>query len=228
MGDIDPEPEPVEVPSNLKGGKRMPLERDYIPAGDLEYQAWLVNLVTVANANLAALGLVAGDMTPVTTAKTPFDNAIPDVVTKKQALEQAVENKKTTRTNSVNSVRVVVRKIQANPAVSNALKAQLGITVRDTIPTPIVPTPPLALVARGLDSGTNVLNWARGENKRSVQFVIEANIGGAGTWVLVDVTSATKYSHLGQTPGVPVVYRVRARRGTTVSEPSNEASVYAE
>jgi len=43
---------------------------------------------------------------------------------------------------------------------------------------------------------------------------------------LVDVTSATKFNHTGQTPGVKAVYRVRARRGTAVSEPSNEAVVY--
>ncbi len=49
----------------------------------MDYQAWLVNFATIANANLAALGLVAGDMTLVTTAKTPFDSAIPDVVAKR-------------------------------------------------------------------------------------------------------------------------------------------------
>jgi hypothetical protein len=204
------------------------MANDFIPTADLDYQAWLVNFATVANANLIALGLVAGDMTPVTTGQTAFNAAIPDVVTKRQAFEQAVQNKKTTRKTSVTSVRVVVRKIQANPAVTNALKAQLGITVRDILPTPILPTPPLELVARGLDSGTNILNWRRGDNKPSMKFVIEAKIGTAAAWSLVDVVTATRFSHLGQTPGVPVVYRVRARRGSDVSEPSNEASVYAE
>ena len=35
---------------------------DYIPGGDAEFGAWLGNFVTYASANLAALGLVAGDM----------------------------------------------------------------------------------------------------------------------------------------------------------------------
>ncbi len=226
MPDIDPEPDPIGLSSPLFGGTGRKMPQDYIPAPDLDYQAWLVNFVTVANANLAALGLVAGDMTPVTTAKTPFDTAIPDVVTKQQALAQAVQNKVTTRKTSVGTVRTVVRKIQANPAVTNALKAQLGITVKDISPTPVTPVPPLDLVARGLDTGTNILNWKRNGNKPSVQFVIEAKIGTSTAWVLIDVTSATKYSHVFQQPGVKAIYRVRARRGSAVSEPSNEAVVY--
>ncbi|MBC8138825.1 MAG: hypothetical protein H8F28_23345 [Fibrella sp.] len=34
--------------------------------------AWTTTFVTYANANLAALGLVAGDMTPVATNQTAF------------------------------------------------------------------------------------------------------------------------------------------------------------
>jgi len=67
-----------------------------------------------------------------------------------------------------------VRKIKANPAVTNALKAQLGITVKDTIVSPVIPVPPTLLIVRGLDSGTNVLNWNRKGNKPLVQFMVEA------------------------------------------------------
>ena len=43
---------------------------DYIPAQDSEFDTWQNALVTYANANLAALGLVAADMLPVTAAQT--------------------------------------------------------------------------------------------------------------------------------------------------------------
>lgn len=46
---------------------------DYLPGPDADYQAWVTNFVTYANANLAALGLVAADMTPVTTNQTTFN-----------------------------------------------------------------------------------------------------------------------------------------------------------
>lgn len=50
---------------------------DYIPGPDASFQAWQSNFVTYANANLAALGLVAADMTPVTTAQTGWATAFP-------------------------------------------------------------------------------------------------------------------------------------------------------
>jgi len=50
------------------------MANDYIPRGDAEFNGWLANFVTYANANLAGLGLVAGDMTPVTTAQTTWNS----------------------------------------------------------------------------------------------------------------------------------------------------------
>ncbi len=41
---------------------------DYIPAADAEFNAWQQNFVTYANAHLVDLGLVAGDLTPITAA----------------------------------------------------------------------------------------------------------------------------------------------------------------
>ena len=50
---------------------------DYIPGPDASFQAWQSNFVTYANANLAALGLTAPDMTPVTAAQTGWATAFP-------------------------------------------------------------------------------------------------------------------------------------------------------
>lgn len=46
---------------------------DYLPGPDADYQAWVANFVTYANANLAALGLTAADLTPITTAQTAWN-----------------------------------------------------------------------------------------------------------------------------------------------------------
>lgn len=50
---------------------------DYIPAADSQFDAWQQNFITYANANLAALGLVAGDLTPATTAQTQWATDYP-------------------------------------------------------------------------------------------------------------------------------------------------------
>lgn len=49
------------------------LAEDYIPCGDAEFNGWLANFVTYANANRVGRGLVAGDMAPVTTAQTTWN-----------------------------------------------------------------------------------------------------------------------------------------------------------
>jgi hypothetical protein len=40
--------------------------REHVPRGDAEFSGWLANIVKNANANLAGLGLVAGDVSSVT------------------------------------------------------------------------------------------------------------------------------------------------------------------
>ena len=58
---------------------------DYIPGPDADFNVWQSNFVTYANANLAALGLVAADMTPITTAQTTWATAFPAHITAKNA-----------------------------------------------------------------------------------------------------------------------------------------------
>lgn len=50
---------------------------DYIPGPDASFQAWQSNFVTYANANLAALGLTAADMAPITSAQSGWATAFP-------------------------------------------------------------------------------------------------------------------------------------------------------
>ncbi|MBI1190831.1 MAG: hypothetical protein GC200_09160 [Tepidisphaera sp.] len=58
---------------------------DYVPGPDASFQAWQSNCVTYANANLAARGLVAADMAPVTAAQTGWTTAFPAHVAAKNA-----------------------------------------------------------------------------------------------------------------------------------------------
>ena len=50
---------------------------NYIPAPDADFDNWQDNFVTYANAHLVALGLVAGDMTPVVTAQNSWKVVYP-------------------------------------------------------------------------------------------------------------------------------------------------------
>lgn len=199
---------------------------DYIPKKDTEYQDWLGNFITVANANLVALGLVAADITPLQTVKTGFDNSLTDLEAKKAAMKAATQKKDTLRKSSTTKARALVKKIQANQAVTNELKASLQITVTGSHPAPPeIPYPPNNLVAYVSGSGEYKLDWKRNGNSSGILFVIEARMGNSSAWLPIFTTTKTSYTHSGNPPGTKITYRVKAQRGETQSPPSNTAVV---
>ena len=201
--------------------------KDYLPTKDTDLQAWTQNFLAVANANLAPLGLVAGDVTPVSTDKTSFDTAITNNNTKQAEAKAATQQKNTVKTNMSTKIRVLVRKIQANPAVLPQLKAQLGINNGDTVPTPLLPQQPIELVANPSASGVNKLQWNRNGNPFGTTFIIESQENVALPWIFAGTTTKSKFEHTGQIPGKMLFYRVKAQRNEHLSEPSNVAVVYA-
>jgi len=123
---------------------------DYIPGPDASFQAWQSNFVTYANANLAALGLVAADMAPITAAQTTWTTAFPAHVAAVAAAKAAKQTKDEARAAYVAAIRPLVRRLQASAVVSDAEKASLGITVAQT-PGPIGPptTAPICTIECG-------------------------------------------------------------------------------
>jgi len=113
------------------------MPNSYIPNKDADLVAWLANFLTVANANLAPLGLIAGDLTPISTLQPTYSTNLNDVEAKKAALASAVDTKDATKDSIVQKVRIVVNKIQANPAAnimqrfltSRFLKAGFSVSV---------------------------------------------------------------------------------------------------
>jgi len=102
---------------------------DYIPGPDASFQAWQSNFVTYANANLAALGLVAADMVPITAGQTAWATAFPAHIVAVNAAKAAKQTKDESRAAYVAAIRPLVRRLQASAVVSDAEKASLGITV---------------------------------------------------------------------------------------------------
>ncbi|MGE3107186.1 MAG: hypothetical protein AB7O77_02420 [Phycisphaerales bacterium] len=123
---------------------------DYLPGPDADYQAWVTNFVTYANANLAALGLVAADMTPVTTNQTTFNTNFAAHIAAKAAAQAAKQSKDESRSGLTAAIRPLVRRLQASTVVSDAEKASLGITVAQQ-PGPIGPptTAPICSIECG-------------------------------------------------------------------------------
>ena len=200
----------------------------YYPSKDAELVVWLGNFITVANANLATLGIVATDVDPIKALQPIYSTNLNDVETKKAALSASVETKDATKDSIIQKVRLLVNKIQANPAVTPSLKAQLGISTRTGSTNPQHPVAPTDLVAELQSDGSVNLTWNRNGNAPRIQFVIESIVGTGTDWVLLDVVTRTNYTHLGVSPGEQVKYCIKARKGTETSGSSNLAIVNAE
>ena len=121
---------------------------DYIPAADTAFSVWLDNFVTYAGANLAALGLAAGDLTPVSSTNNIWKTALQQHVAAQAAAASATQGKDAARAAATAAVRALVRRLQAAPEVSDAERAGLGITVPDATPSPVGPptSPPVVKV----------------------------------------------------------------------------------
>ena len=199
---------------------------DYIPKQDTVYQDWLANFITVAGANLGALGLTTADMDPLSKEKGFFDTAITNAETISAQAKAATEKKNLLRKSSEAKARALVKRIQAKSDVSNDLKKQLQITVPgQSAPIPVVPYPPEELVAAVRGSGSYELWWKRGKNGSTILFVIEGLLDGDKSFRPIFTTTKTSYVHSGNVPGQKIIYRVRAQHGEILSDPSNDAIV---
>ena len=88
------------------------MSTDYIPQADLEFNAWQENFMTYAAANLAALGLVAGDLTGLTTAQTKWTDALAAHATAQIDAASAKESKNGRRAEYIALIRPLVRRLQ--------------------------------------------------------------------------------------------------------------------
>ena len=206
--------------------KEFLMSTDYLPGSDAEFQLWLANFVTVAGANVTALGLVAADITALSGAQATFGGSLGQMKAMQASAKAATTTKEVSRKAVNNQVRTLVRKIQGTATVTAALKNQLNINPRNTPKTHTPPAQPTYLLASPDTSGVNSLAWDRNGNKPATTFVIEAMLGASTTFEQIGTTTKTRFDHTGQTPGVKATYRVIAERADMSSLPSQSVTVY--
>lgn len=156
---------------------------DYIPAPDAAFDTWQENFVTYASANLAALGLVAGDLTPVTTAQSAWKTSYPAHVAAAAAAQAARQTKDADRGGLVAAIRPLVRRLQASPSVDDAERAALGITVPEP-PGPIGPptTNPVVTIDCGMRL-QHTINFT--DSATPTKKAKPAGVLGAEIWIAI-------------------------------------------
>jgi hypothetical protein len=108
---------------------------DFMPRSDREMIDFLNVFYPYLSSNAVPLGLTAADATVLNSQKNTFETAYTQNNGAQQTAQAARQNKDTARDAVDATVRMLVRRIQANPAVTDVQRASLGITVKDKVQT---------------------------------------------------------------------------------------------
>ena len=195
--------------------------RDYFHKKEGEVVPWIENFVQVATANAAALGLGTVDITALKTMNGDLAGKINAAIAKQSEAKAATEAKNIQMDKTVDTVRSMVRQVQAKPGVPDNLKAQLRITIPSPSPTPSVLYPPKDLSAEMTAGGLCLMKWNRNSNNYSTTFIIEAGNKTTDKWEIIGTSTKSQYeAKLPNTLGNNL-FRVKAQKGTNISEASN-------
>ncbi|CAN5330215.1 hypothetical protein BH10ACI1_BH10ACI1_03380 [soil metagenome] len=191
-----------------------------------EFIIWMKNMTDVVQTNLALTGIDQAFLDEAKTSRQNLATNLGDKQTLEDNLSAKNQEIKFNRNFNNKKAAKIQGWLKLNENVLNSLIEQAGFNVDDGVKTSTAAVSPTDLVATGTSDGTNRLKWSRNGNKQGTLFMIEAKIGDSNTWVLIDTVTNSKYEHKNQTPGVKIQYRVKAKRGESISTASNTAVVY--
>jgi hypothetical protein len=109
---------------------------NFIPSRGADLVNWSANFNTLIGATPTAYGLTTAQATAYGTAHTAYANAYSTATDPSTRTKSTIITKDVTRASLVALARQLARIIQANPAVTPAQKADLGLTVREVEPSP--------------------------------------------------------------------------------------------
>lgn len=199
---------------------------DHRKLSNSEFKNLLDAIETKADGDAAGYGLTQGLIDDIKANRDVLAADIADQRAKQDAATAATTKLRATRAAGNRLAARVKQTMKLGEVAENRI-VDLGFNADDAVATPIGAQTPTELSVEGFSNGSNKMKFKRSGNKPNTIFTIEAKTGGAASFVIVGTTTTTTFNHTNQTPGVKVVYRVRAQRGNGgFSEYSNEAIVY--
>lgn len=109
----------------------------YLPVKDSDFAAWLLNFSTLLTASPATYGLAAPDAVAVAAQNTAFQAAYTAATDPSTRTAVTIAAKDAARASAEAVVRPFAVQISLNPAVDNADKVAIGVTVKSSTKTPI-------------------------------------------------------------------------------------------
>jgi hypothetical protein len=111
----------------------------FLPDREAELVTWSTGFNTKINATPTTYGLTAGQATAYTTVHTAFVTAFNAANSDATNSRSAIVTKNAAKAVLIASARQLAGIIQSYPGTTNAMRSDLGLTVRDTQPTPVPP-----------------------------------------------------------------------------------------
>ncbi|MBD0372172.1 MAG: hypothetical protein ICV60_15125 [Pyrinomonadaceae bacterium] len=105
---------------------------DYIPRPDAEFNNWQANFISYLNSHMAELGLSAADLSLLTAAQLQWANTFSALLATQAAANAAIQNKNNARDSFETALRSMVRRMQGLPTVTEAMRAEMNISLRET------------------------------------------------------------------------------------------------
>jgi hypothetical protein len=112
---------------------------DIFPDGDGSFDTWVTQYQAYASGNYEALGFLAENITALGTAVSAWQTALTAHQTAQATARQRTLEKDAARQTLEEFLRAQIRKLNANPNLTDAQRAALGLTVPDPEPTPVGP-----------------------------------------------------------------------------------------
>ena len=113
--------------------------RDFLPTRESQLVTWSNNFNALVQLNAVSYGLSIPQSMTLDGYHSIFVTAYQTANDPATRSPSAIIAKKTAMANLVSYIRQLARILQANPALTNQQKSDLGLTVRDADPTPINP-----------------------------------------------------------------------------------------
>jgi hypothetical protein len=137
----------------------MPALPPYIPARQIDFDAWLANFSTLISANPGLYGIAPADAVTIAADVAAWAAAYAPVTSPSTKTASAVAAKDAARAIVTAQVRTFAQQIANNPGVLSSDKIALGLNPRTSVPTPI--TPPASNPVLSLVSCSNLSAYIR-------------------------------------------------------------------
>lgn len=172
---------------------------NYIPRPDGDFSAWVNQYYDVMDVWWNTRGLDPADLNPLKDAVQVWNAAYPAHIAARAAAEGARAAKDAARAALEKEVRPITNFVQGYPDTTNADRAEIGITVRDTARS-AVPPPTSAPVVR-VESGQRLMHRLRlVDESTPTRRARPKGVLGAEVWVKL-VAPPTADAPAGSTPG---------------------------